>query len=158
MRDDEPDELLPSDEDQLAARRAARSGRAGHANNPLGSNASAGQMPCRRCRVPVEVSEAGLEAFRTMAAHLVARGEAALLPDQVMLCATCRGLLRAHAAVHARRTAEKLAAAVRTLRDGGTWEQERDAEAYLLKHANDGADTVAHWKAKRSGKSGGRDF
>jgi hypothetical protein len=165
-QDDGEQRLSDADVEVLAARRAAAApvDSAGYrrTGGPVTSmdTTVVDTMPCQRCRVPVDVTSAGLDAFETMSKRLVATGQPPLLRDQVQVCEACRVLLVEHAAKHARKVCDRMAAAVRTLKAGTGGEEERLAVEYLNKHDNlrgpDGeSETVRYWREKHRTKRGG---
>lgn len=58
--------------------------------NALGSPKVVAQWPCRYCRTPTDLTEAGAEAYATFSARLRATGKAPLRTDEVLVCSRCR--------------------------------------------------------------------
>lgn len=155
--------LSDADEAVLASRRAAATGRTGTIQ--FGTGRTVTQMPCRRCRKPVDATEECIAAFEGMNKLLRAKGQVSTLPDQVLVCEDCRRMLYEHAANNARKVCDRMAAAVRTLKAGRGGEEERQAVEYLNKHDNlrapgnpEESESVWYWREyhKRKRGDGGR--
>lgn len=158
--------LTEADLEALAQRRAAVAPRDSAGYKRTGAPVTAmdttivDHMPCRRCRAPVAVTAAGMEAVVTFERYLATQGQVPTLRDQIQVCDQCRKLVVEHAAKNARRVCDRMAAAVRTLRAGTGGEEERLAVEVLNKHDNlrgpDGeSETVRYWREKHRSKRGG---
>jgi hypothetical protein len=133
----------------------------------------AGTMPCRRCRVEVEVSESALAQHEAFNALLRKRGQPPTPRDQVVECDRCREEQAEKRAAANLEVVERMAAAVRVLKAGigGSADGEvvtagrhRAAVAYLNEHDNEKepkangkgeSRTVIYWREQHRRKKGG---
>jgi hypothetical protein len=170
--DDGESRLSDADREVLAGRMAGAAPRdaAGYERSGLNGAARYGvpgvvtRTMCRRkeCRKAVDVTETGLFTFTAFNAHLVKTGQEPIRADEWAICDECRLLLREHVEQHGRRVVDKMAAAVRTLRDGGSPEEERQAIECLDRHDNERAAgapersaTAKYWLDKAASKKRG---
>lgn len=127
--------LTDTEADELAKRRAQREGKRGEPVPAAPRGDVVTKAPCRSCRTPVEVTRYGIDAFKRACHLLAARGEAPLDPARVFLCTACAA--RREDPRRNREICDRMADAVRRLREGGTPEQERAAMKFLDEHGSE---------------------